>query len=48
MLFIKIYDTINNRSWTEKFDSYYLFKKRVNKIKYSKRLRITSRSNIID
>lgn len=48
MFYIKIYDTINNRSWTENFDSYYLFKKRVNKLKYSKRLRITSRSNIID
>ena len=45
MLYIEIYDTTTNKCWTETFDSYYLFRKRVNKLKYSKKLLITRRSN---
>ncbi len=45
MLFINIYDTTTGKSWEETFDSYYLFRKRVTKLQYSKKLRITSRSN---
>ena len=46
--YINIYDNTTNKTWCEEFDSYYLFKKRVNKLKYSKKLFITSRSNFID
>ena len=45
---IEILDTTTNRSWTERFDSYYLFRKRVNKLKYSKKLKIISRINLVD
>lgn len=46
MYFINIYDKITGKSWQEEFDSYYLFSKRVTKLKYSKKLVITSRSNL--
>ena len=46
MLFINIYDTSTGRFWKEEFDSYYLFRKRVTKLQYSKKLQITSRSNL--
>ena len=45
MFYIDIYDNTTNKSWVEEFESYYFFKKRVNKLKYSKKLKITSRSN---
>lgn len=48
MFYINIYDNSTAKSWMEEFDSYYLFKKRVNKLKYSKKLFITSRSNLLD
>lgn len=48
MFYINIYDNSTNKTWVEEFDSYYLFKKRVNKLKYSSKLKITSRSNFID
>lgn len=48
MYFINITDNTTNKSWKEEFDSYYLFRKRVMKLKYSKKLRITSRSTLID
>ena len=44
MYYIKILDTTTNRSWKEEFDSYYLFRKRVIKLKYSNKLIIISRS----
>lgn len=44
MYYIKILDTTTNRNWKEKFDSYYLFRKRVIKLKYSNKLMIISRS----
>jgi hypothetical protein len=46
--YINIYDNTTNKTWCEEFDSYYLFKKRVNKLKYSKKLFIISRSNLLD
>lgn len=46
MYYIKIVDTETERIWTEEFTSYFHFKKRVNKLKYSERLRILSRSNL--
>ena len=46
--FINIYDKIKNKSWKEEFDSYYFFRKRVTKLKYSKKLVVTSRSTLID
>lgn len=48
MFYIKILDTTNNNIWKEEFDSYYLFRKRVVKLNYSKKLRITSRSILYD
>ena len=35
-------------NWKEEFDSYYFFRKRVTKLKYSKKLVVTSRSALID
>ena len=46
--FINIFDTTTNKSWKEEFDSYYFFRKRVTKLKYSKKLVVTSRSALID
>lgn len=48
MYYIDIYDNTTDKSWTEEFFSYYQFKKRVTKLKYSKKLQILSRSNFID
>ena len=48
MYFINIYDKTTNKNWKEEFDSYYLFRKRVIKLNYSKKLFITSRSLMID
>ena len=47
MYFINIYDKSTNKSWEEKFKSYYFFRKRVTKLKYSKKLVVTSRSALI-
>lgn len=44
MYYIKILDFTTNRTWKEEFDSYYLFRKRVIKLKYSNKLMIISRS----
>lgn len=46
MYFINIFDKSTNKSWQEEFESYYLFNKRVTKLKYSKKLVITSMSNL--
>lgn len=48
MYYINIYDKTTGKSWKESFESYYLFRKRVIKLKYSKKLMITSRSNLVD
>ena len=45
---INIYDISKDKSWKETFDSYYLFRKRVIKLKYSKKLKILSSSNLVD
>lgn len=47
MYFINIYDKTTNKSWREDYDSYYIFKKRITKLKYSKKLVVTSKSNIM-
>ena len=44
MYFINIYDNTTNKSWEETFYDYELFKKRVIKLNYRKKLVITSRS----
>ena len=43
----EIYNSETNKSWKEEFDSYYFFRKRVTKLKYSKKLVVTSRSALI-
>ena len=48
MFFIRIYDKENDKTWQEEFDSYYLFRKRYNKLRFSKKLVMTSYSNLID
>lgn len=48
MYFIEIFDTTTNKNWKEEFDSYYLFKRRYTKLKHSKKLVMTSYSNLID
>jgi hypothetical protein len=48
MFYLNILDKSTNKSWCEQFESYYLFRKRVNKLKFSKKLVVTSRSNMID
>ena len=41
---ITILDKLNNRTWEETYDSYYLYRKRCIKLSYSKRLIILSRT----
>ena len=48
MFYINILDKSTGKSWKEEFDSYYLFRKRVTKLKYSKKLMMTSRSTLYD
>ena len=48
MYFINVHDKTTNKNWKEEFDSYYFFRKRVTKLKYSKKLVVTSRSALID
>ena len=48
MFEINIYDKTTKKKWTEHFDSYYLFRKRCMKLKHSKKLVMTSYSNLID
>ena len=44
MYYINIYDNSTGKNWREEFDSYYLFRKRYYRLKYSKKLFITSMS----
>ena len=44
--FIEIYDNTTGKSWVEEFDSYYFFRKRYMKLKYSKKLFITAMSSL--
>lgn len=39
---LTIYDKEKDRKWVEYYDSYYLFRKRIIKLRYSKRLIILS------
>ena len=47
MYFIRIYNSETKKSWEERFTSYYFFRKRVTKLKYSKKLVVTSKSALI-
>ena len=44
MYYIEVYDYQSEKTWIEKFDSYYKFRKRVIKLSYSRKLVILSRS----
>ena len=46
--FINIYDRATGNAWREEFESYYFFRKRIMKLKYSKKLVVTSRSALND
>ena len=46
MYFLKIYYNNNKKIWEEQFYSYYLFSKRVTKLKHSKKLIVVSRSGL--
>ena len=48
MFYVNILDKSTGKSWKEEFDSYYLFKRRYNKLRFSKKLVMTSYSNLID
>lgn len=39
---IKILDLTTNKTWEENFTSPYLMQKRINKLKYSKKLKVIS------
>jgi hypothetical protein len=45
---IKILDIVNDKVFVENYDSYYLFRRRVTKLRYSSKLIILSHSNLID
>lgn len=44
MFFIRIWNRVNDKVWQEQFDDYESFKKRFYRLKYSKKLVVTSRS----
>ena len=46
--YINIYNKTTKKNWKEEFESYYFFRKRIMKLKYSKKLVVTSRSTLID
>ena len=48
MYYIIIMDLTTGKEWKEEFDSYYFFRKRVMKLKYSKKLIILERSKLED
>ena len=48
MYYLKLYDTKNQKEFTVYFDSYYNFRKRYYRVKYSKKLMILSMSNLVD
>lgn len=48
MYYIIVMDLTTGREWKEEFDSYYFFRKRVIKLKYSKKLIILERSRMVD
>lgn len=48
MFEIKILDIVNDKVFAENYDSYYLFRKRITKLRYSVKLIILSHSNLVD
>ena len=43
---ICIYNTKDKRSWIETFESFYLFRKRLIKLRYSNYLKVLAHSNL--
>lgn len=41
-LTIDILDTTTNKQWTERYNSYYFFRRRIIKLRHSKKLKILS------
>ena len=48
MYYIIVMDLTTGHEWKEEFDSYYFFRKRVIKLKHSKKLIILERSRMVD
>ena len=48
MFEIKILDIEKDKVFVENYDSYYLFRKRITKLRYSVKLIMLSHSNLID
>jgi hypothetical protein len=48
MFEIKILDIVNDKVFNENYDSYYLFRKRVIKLRYSVKLIMLSHSSLVD
>jgi len=48
MYYIKVFDTTTQKTFKMEFDSYYQFRKRYYRLKYSKKLMILSMSNLVD
>ena len=48
MYYIVIYDNTKEKGWREEFDSYYKFRNRYYRLKYSKKLSILSHSNLYE
>ena len=44
---IKIHDNTTGKEWVEEYNSEYLFRKRYNKLRFSKKLTMLSYSNLI-
>ena len=45
---IKILDNTTNKTFNENYDSYYLFRKRVMKLRHSSKLTMVSYSGLVD
>ena len=45
---IKILDNTTKKTFNETYDSYYLFRKRVMKLRHSTKLIMVSHSNLVD
>lgn len=48
MYYITVYDNTKEKGWIERFDSYYQFRNRYYRLKYSKKLLILSMSNLYE
>lgn len=48
MFEIKILDIVNDKVFEENYESYYLFRKRVMKLRHSSKLTMVSHSGLVD